>query len=538
MTLQRREDLGKKYNVIYNATRPREFDGQHIKFDGMSPFIILNKHQINAVARTLYGGNTLLAHCVGAGKSFEMIASAMEGKRLGLHQKSLFVVPNHLTEQMGSDIYELYPAAKILVSTKKDFEPTNRKEFCSRIATGDFDIVVIGHTQFEKIPLSVARQEVILEQQIEDITRGIQDAKAQNSERYTIKQLENTKIKLRTKLEKLLSAEKKDSVVTFEELGIDKMYVDEAHMYKNLFLQTKMKNVAGIGQSEAQKSTDMFTKCRYMDELTGGKGIVFATGTPVSNSMTELYTMQRYLQFKTLEKLDLLNFDSWASNFGEKITAIELSPEGTGFRSKTRFSKFYNLPELINIWKESADIQTADMLNLKVPKAEHIIEVTKPSEYQIEMVKELAKRAEWVRQNPSENNRDNMLKITSDGRKLALDQRLANDMLPDNEDSKINKCVENVVKNWEETTEIKGTQLIFSDLSTPHYDGSFNVYDDIKNKLMEKGIPSEEIAFIHDCKNEIQKAELFAKVRSGKIRVLLGSTAKCGAGTNVRATRS
>lgn len=530
----RREILAKKYNEIYNSIRPREFDGKHIKFDGMNPLIKLNAHQSNAVARTLYGGNTLLAHVVGAGKTFTMIASAMEGKRLGLQQKSLFVVPNHLTEQMGGDIHTLYPGANILVATKKDFEPANRKKFCSRIATGDFDIVVIGHSQFEKIPLSALRQEEILKSQIDEIMLAIKDAKEQNGERYTVKQLEKTKKSLETRLEKLSSQERKDSVVTFEELGVDKLYVDEAHLFKNLFLQTKMRNVAGIGQSEAQKSTDMFTKCRYMDELTGGKGVVFATGTPVSNSMTELYTMMRYLQYGTLQRLDLTHFDSWAANFGEKVTAIELAPEGTGFRAKTRFAKFFNLPELINIWKEAADIQTADMLNLPVPEALHTTVVTKPSEFQRNMVKDLADRANAVRKKEVEPNVDNMLRITSDGRKLALDQRLQNDMLSDDPSSKINTCVDNVFDIWKETTGIKGTQLIFCDLSTPHYDGTFNVYDDFKNKLMEKGIPSEEIKYIHDANTEQQKAELFAKVRSGDVRVLIGSTQKMGAGTNVQ----
>lgn len=531
---QRREVLAKKYNTLYNSIRPREFDGQHIKFDGMNPLIKLNTHQSNAVARTLYGGNALLAHVVGAGKTFTMIASAMEGKRLGLQQKSLFVVPNHLTEQMGSDIHILYPGANVLVATKKDFEPANRKKFCSRIATGDFDIVVIGHSQFEKIPLSVARQEEILKTQVEEILLAIQDAKAQNSERYTVKQLEKTKKSLETRLEKLGSQERKDSVVTFEELGVDKLYVDEAHLFKNLFLQTKMRNVAGIGQSEAQKSTDMFTKCRYMDELTGGKGTVFATGTPVSNSMTELYTMMRYLQYGTLQQMDLIHFDSWAATFGEKVTAIELAPEGTGFRSKTRFAKFFNLPELINIWKEAADIQTADMLNLPVPEVIHTTVVTKPSDFQRDMVKDLADRADVVRKKLVEPNVDNMLKITSDGRKLALDQRLQNDMLNDDPDSKINVCVKNVYDIWEESTATKGAQLIFCDLSTPHYDGTFNVYDDIKNKLMERGVPPEEIKYIHDANTEQQKAELFARVRSGEVRVLIGSTGKMGAGTNVQ----
>ncbi len=531
---ERREKLSKKYNQIFNAIRPREFDGQHITFDGMSPFIKLNPHQYNAVARSLYGGNTLLAHCVGAGKTFTMIASAMESKRLGLSQKSLFVVPNHLTEQMGSDIYELYPGAKVLVATKKDFEPNNRKEFCSRIATGDFDIVVIGHSQYEKIPLSAAKQEAILEKQIEDIMLAISDANANDAPRYTVKQLEKTKKSLETKLEKLATQERKDSVITFEELGVDKLYVDEAHLFKNLFLHTKMRNVAGIGQTEAQKSTDMFTKCRYMDEITDGKGTVFATGTPVSNSMVELYTMMRYLQYGTLENLDLTHFDSWAANFGEKVTAIELAPEGTGFRAKTRFAKFFNLPELINIWKEAADIQTADMLKLKVPTAEYITVVTKPSTFQIDMVKNLATRANLVRKREVEPHEDNMLRITSDGRKLALDQRLHNDMLSDNPDSKTNECVKNVLKIMEETNETNGTQIIFCDLSTPHNDGRFNVYDDIKNKLISNGVKSDEIAFVHNAKTEKQKDELFAKVRKGRVRVIIGSTLKMGAGTNIQ----
>ncbi len=529
---QRREELATVYNHTYNSTRPREYDGSHITFEGMTSEIKLNPHQQNAVAHILYGGNTLLAHCVGAGKTFEMIAAAMESKRLGLCNKSLFVVPNHLTEQIGGDVHTLYPGANILVATKKDFEPANRKKFCSRIATGDFDIVVIGHTQFEKIPLSSSRQKAILQEQISEIMYAIQDAKAQNGERYTIKQLEKTRITLETKLKKLSAEEKKDSVVTFEELGVDRLFVDEAHSFKNLMLHTKMRNVAGIGQSEAQKSTDMFTKCRYMDELTGGKGIVFATGTPVSNSMTELYTMMRYLQYETLERQDLIHFDSWAANFGEKVTAIELAPEGTGFRSKTRFAKFFNLPELINMWKECADIQTADMLNLPVPKAEHITVVTKPSDFQVDMVADLAERAEDVRDRKVEPYQDNMLKITSDGRKLALDQRLNNDMLPDDTTSKVNTCIENAFKIWEETADKKGSQLLFCDLSTPKGDGTFNVYDDIKNKLIEKGVPPNEIAFIHDANTEQQKETLFSKVRNGDVRFLLGSTGKMGAGTN------
>lgn len=457
-----------------------------------------------------------------------------EAKRLGLCQKSLFVVPNHLTEQWGGDFLRLYPGANILVATKKDFEPANRKKFCARIATGDFDAVIIGHTQFEKIPLSPARQKAVIQNQIDEITDAIREAKENDGERYTIKQMEKTRKSLSVRLEKLNNESKKDNVVTFEELGVDRLFVDEAHFYKNLFYHTKMRNVAGIAQTEAQKSSDLFAKCRYLDEITGGRGVTFATGTPVSNSMVELYTMMRYLQFDALQERGLGHFDSWAADFGEKVTAIELSPEGTGFRSKTRFAKFYNLPELMNLWKESADIQTADMLNLPVPKAEYITVTTEPSEHQQEMVANLAERADQVRNRTVDPSVDNLLKITSDGRKLALDQRLQNELLPDDPDSKVNACVENICSVWKDSMDTKGTQLVFCDLSTPHYDGTFNVYDDMKNKLIEKGIPPEEIAYIHDANTELQKAELFAKVRKGQVRVLLGSTQKMGAGTNVQ----
>lgn len=531
---ERRETLCKKYNEMFNATRPREYDGSHIRFTGMNPEIALRPHQLNAVAHMLYGRNTLLAHCVGAGKTFEMIAAAMESKRLGLCRKSLFVVPNHLTEQWGGDFLRLYPGANVLVATKKDFEPARRKKFCARIATGDYDAVIIGHSQFEKIPLSAERQEAILNDQIAEIVDAIQEAKDNDGERYTIKQMEKTKKSLEAKLKKLAADEKKDSVVTFEELGVDRLYVDEAHGFKNLFLHTKMRNVAGISQTDAQKSTDMFGKCRYMDELTGGRGVTFATGTPVSNSMVELYTMMRYLQYDTLQRNGHGHFDNWAADFGEKVTAIELSPEGTGFRSKTRFARFFNLPELMSIWKESADIQTADMLKLPVPEAEYITVTTDPSEHQQAMVAELADRADTVRRGDVEPNVDNMLKITSDGRKLALDQRLQNPLLPDDPDSKVNACVKNIFDVWEESTPVKGTQLVFCDLSTPHYDGTFNVYDDIKEKLIGRGVPPEEIAYIHDANTEAQKAELFAKVRRGQVRVLIGSTQKMGAGTNVQ----
>lgn len=486
------------------------------------------------MAHQLYGDNTLLAHCVGAGKTFEMIAAAMESKRLGLCQKSLFVVPNHLTEQWASDFLRLYPGANILAATKKDFEPANRKKFCSRIATGDYDAVIIGHTQFEKIPLSTERQAAMIERQITEIEMAIEAVKAEKGERYTIKQMEKTKKSLSARLSRLNDTSRKDNVVTFEQLGVDRLFVDESHNYKNLFLYTKMRNVAGIAQTEAQKSSDMFAKCQYMDELTGGKGITFATGTPISNSMTELYTNMRYLQYNTLQKLGLGNFDSWAATFGETQTAIELAPEGTGYRAKTRFAKFFNLPELISLFKESADIQTPDMLKLPVPEAEYENVVLKPSEYQKEMVQSLADRAEAVRDRRVDATVDNMLKITNDGRKLALDQRLINDMLPDEDNSKATTCVDKAFEIWEETKEQKSAQLIFCDLSTPKGDGTFNVYEDIRGKLIEKGVPPEEIAFIHDANTETRKAEQFAKVRSGQVRFLLGSTAKMGAGTNVQ----
>ena len=531
---QRREELVKKYNVKFNSTRPREYDGSHLKFPGMTPDISLRPHQKNAIAHVLYGNNTLLAHCVGAGKTFEMTAAAMESKRLGLCQKSLFVVPNHLTEQWASDFLRLYPGANILAATKKDFEPANRKKFCSRIATGDYDAVIIGHSQFEKIPLSVERQERMIDRQIAEIEQSIRDLKASNGERYSIKQMEKTKKSLQVKLEKLHDSSKKDSVVTFEQLGVDRLFVDESHNYKNLFLYTKMRNVAGIAQTEAQKSSDMFAKCQYLDEITGGRGVTFATGTPISNSMTELYTNMRYLQYNKLQELGLGQFDAWASSFGETQTAIELAPEGTGYRAKTRFAKFFNLPELIALFKESADIQTPDMLKLPVPEVDYENVVLKPSDYQKDIVSSLAERAEAVRNREVDSTIDNMLKITNDGRKLALDQRLINPMLPDEEKSKSNMCVEKAFEIWEQTKEQKSTQLIFCDLSTPKGDGNFNVYDDIRNKLVAKGVPREEVAFIHEANTENRKAELFSKVRAGQIRFLLGSTAKMGTGTNVQ----
>ena len=532
--MSRRETLCKIYNERFNSIRPREYDGSHIQFVGMNPEIKLMEHQKNAVAHILYGNNTLLAHCVGAGKTFQMIAAGMESKRLGLAQKSLYVVPNHLLEQWGSDFLRLYPGANILVATKKDFEPANRKRFCSRIATGDYDAVIIGHSQFEKIPLSRERQISLLEDQIADITYSIEAAKEEAGQQYTIKQMEKTKKTLKAKLEKLNDQTRKDDVVTFEQLGVDRLFVDESHFYKNLFLYTKMRNVAGISQTDAQKSSDMFMKCRYMDEITGGKGITFATGTPVSNSMTELYTIMRYLQYDTLMNMGMGHFDSWAATFGETVTAIELSPEGTGYRAKTRFARFFNLPELISIFKEAADIQTADMLNLPVPEAEYINEVLKPSEEQKEMVEAFSERAEQVRGGAVDPRVDNMLKITNDGRKCALDQRLLNDMLPDAGESKVNACVENAFQVWEDGKDTQATQLIFCDLSTPKTDGTFNVYDDVRNKLVERGIPKDQIAFIHEYNTEVKKAELFAKVRAGQVRILMGSTPKLGAGTNVQ----
>ena len=532
--LHRREDLCKIYNERFNSIRPREYDGSHIQFVGMNPEITLMPHQKNAVAHVLYGNNTLLAHCVGAGKTFQMIAAGMESKRLGLSQKNLYVVPNHLTEQWGSDFLRLYPGANILVATKKDFEPANRKRFCSRIATGDYDAVIIGHTQFEKIPLSKERQIAMLEQQIADITFSIEEAGRQAGQNYTVKQLEKTKKSLQAKMKKLNDQTRKDDVVTFEQLGVDRLFVDESHSFKNLFLYTKMRNVAGISQTDAQKSSDMFMKCRYMDELTGGRGITFATGTPVSNSMTELYTIMRYLQYDTLMRMGMGHFDSWAATFGETVTAIELSPEGTGYRAKTRFARFFNLPELISIFKEAADIQTSDMLNLPVPEAEFINEVLKPSEEQQEMVGAFSERAESVRAGLVNPTEDNMLKITNDGRKCALDQRLLNELLPDDETSKVNTCVKNAYQVWEEGKAERTTQLIFCDLSTPKGDGSFNVYDDVREKLVARGVPKEEVAFIHEYNTEAKKADLFAKVRAGQVRILMGSTPKLGAGTNVQ----
>ena len=529
---ERRERLTKFYNERFNSIRPREYDGSHISFDGMNPEITLRKHQVNAIARILYGGNTLLAHEVGAGKTFEMVAAAMESKRLGLCNKSLFVVPNHIVEQFGQEFLQLYPSANVLVTTKKDFETANRKKFCSRIATGDYDAIIISHSQFEKIPMSVERQVAIIQKQIEDITLGIQDLKNNNGEKFSIKQMEKTKKGLETRLAKLNDTSRKDDVVTFEELGVDRIFVDEAHYYKNLFLYTKMRNVGGIAQTEAQKSSDLFMKCRYLDELTGGKGVIFATGTPISNSMVELYTMQRYLQYGELEKRHLQQFDAWASTFGETVTAIELSPEGTGYRAKTRFAKFFNLPELMALFKEVADIQTSEMLNLPVPKANYHNVVIEPSEIQKELVKDLSERAEKIRNRMVDSSVDNMLKITNDGRKLALDQRLTNDMLEDFEHSKVATCADNIYSIWDKTSEDKSAQLVFCDLSTPHNDGKFNVYDDLKTKLIDRGIPEEEIAFIHDANTDARKQDLFNKVRRGQVRVLIGSTQKMGAGTN------
>ena len=550
----RRETLVAQYNELFNATRPREYDGQHITFGGMTPDIQLREHQRNAVAHILYGGNTLLAHEVGAGKTFEMVAAAMESKRLGLCQKPLFVVPNHLTEQWASEFIRLYPSASILVATKKDFERANRQKFCARIATGDYDAVIIGHSQFERIPVSQERQQRLLREQLDDITHGIEELKYQRGEQFSIKQLERTRKQLENRLSKLEAEERKDDVVTFEQLGVDRLYVDEAHSFKNLFLYTKMRNVAGLSQTESQKSSDMFLKCRYMDEITGGKGIVFATGTPVSNSMTELYTMQRYLQYGTLQQKSMSHFDAWASTFGETTTAIELAPEGTGYRARTRFAKFFNLPELMNLFKEVADIKTADQLNLPRPTAHYETVVVKPSAYQQEMVQALSERAAAVHSGSVDPSVDNMLRITSDGRKLGLDQRLMNPFLPDDPGSKVNACVRNIVRIWHEGAAEKLTQLVFCDLSTPRGKAAsekeaadadtllademgsenFNVYDDIRARLIAQGIPQEQIAFIHEANTEVRKKELFAKVRSGQVRVLMGSTAKMGAGTNVQ----
>ena len=531
---ERREQLTKMYNEKFNSLRPREYDGSHMSFVGINPEITLRPHQVNAIAHILYGGNTLLAHVVGAGKTFEMVAAAQESKRLGLCQKSLFVVPNHLTEQWASEYLQLYPSANILVATKKDFETKNRKKFCGRIATGDYDAIIIGHSQFEKIPMSIERQRAILQQQLDEILEGISELKRNRGDNFSIKQLERTKKTVKQKLEKLNDQSRKDDVVTFEELGVDRIFIDEAHYYKNLAAFTKMRNVGGISQTEAMKSSDLYMKCRYLDELTGGRGVVFATGTPISNSMVEMYTMQKYLQYGTLRRNDLIHFDAWASTFGETVTAIELSPEGTGYRAKTRFAKFYNLPELMAMFKETADIQTADMLNLPVPEAHYHNIVLKPSETQKEMVARLSERAERVRNKMVDSSVDNMLLITNDGRKLALDQRLMNDMLPDSETSKVGACADNVFDIWQRTAEQKSTQMVFCDLSTPHGDGKFNVYDDLRDKLIAKGIPAEEIAYIHTANSEAQKKELFGKVRSGQVRVLIGSTQKMGAGTNVQ----
>lgn len=531
---ERRERLVNKYNELFNSTRPREYDGSHITFSGMTPEIKLRTHQLNTIAHTMYGGNTLLAHQVGAGKTFEMVASAMESKRLGLCTKSLFVVPNHLTEQMGAEFLRLYPAANILVATKKDFEAKNRKRLCSKIATGDYDAVIIGHSQLEKIPVSQERQERMMKNQIAEITEGIESLGKSHGAGFSVKQLEKTKKNLEAKLDKLINSPDRDNVVTFEELGVDKIYVDEAHCFKNLFLYTKMRNVAGIQQTEAQKSADLYIKCQYLDELTGGKGIVFATGTPVSNSMTELYTMMRYLQADKLKQMGMNNFDAWAANFGEAVTAIELAPEGTGYRAKTRFSKFFNLPELMNVFKEAADIKTADMLNLPVPEAHFHNVVVKPTDTQKDMVSDLSERAKLIHDKAVDPTEDNMLKVTNDGRKIGLDQRLINPLLPDESGSKINACVDNIFSIYDRTTEQKSAQLVFCDFSTPKNDGTFNLYDDIRDKLIHKGVFREEIAFIHDADTEVKKKELFSKIRQGKVRILIGSTAKCGAGTNIQ----
>lgn len=531
---ERRNRLVRYYNDTFNSVRPREYDGSHITFGGISPEITLRAHQVNAIAHILYGGNTLLAHKVGAGKTFEMVAAAQESKRLGLCQKSMFVVPNHLVGQWASEYLRLYPSANILVTTKQDFETGNRKKFCGRIATGDYDAVIIGHSQFEKIPMSIERQREQLEKQLDDIERGIDDVQASKGEQFTVKQLMKTRKAIKTKLEKLNDTKRKDTVIDFEQLGVDRLFIDESHFYKNLYLYTKMRNVGGIAQTEAQKSSDLFMKCRYLDEITGNRGTVFATGTPVSNSMVELYSVQRYLQYDTLAQNGLQHFDSWASTFGETVTALELAPEGTNYRAKTRFAKFYNLPELMQMFREVADIQTADMLKLPVPKVNYHNIKTKPSEIQTEMVASLAKRAEKVRARLVEPNIDNMLKITNDGRKLALDQRMIDPMLPDDPESKVNACVDNVYRIWEEHADTKATQLVFCDLSTPKNDGTFNVYDDMREKLIALGIPAEQIRFIHEATTDAQKKELFGKVRSGEVRVLFGSTPKMGAGTNVQ----
>ena len=545
----RRQKLVAQYNQEMNSIRPREYDGSHIVFAGMNPEITLREHQRNAIAHVLYGGNTLLAHEVGAGKTFEMVGAAMEAKRLGLCRKSLFVVPNHLTEQWASEFLRLYPSANILVTKQKDFETKNRKKFCARIATGDYDAVIIGHSQFEKIPISQERQEALLKNQIEEISTGIWELKANRAERFTVKQMERAKCSLEGRLEKLQAEHKKDDVVTFEELGIDRLFVDEAHSYKNLFLYTKMQNVAGLATSDAQKSSDMFAKCRYMDELTGGRGVIFATGTPVSNSMTELYTMQRYLQYDRLQEMGMVHFDCWASRFGETVTALELAPEGKGYRPRTRFSRFFNLPELMNIFREVADIKTADQLHLPVPEVEYHNIAAKPSEVQKNLVQELSERAAEIHSGSVSPDVDNMLKITSDGRKLGLDQRIINPAFPDDPKSKVNLCIGNILQVWKDGEADKLTQLVFCDVSTPQaavkakstaldplgsVPGPFTVYEDIRAKLIAQGVPSEQIAFIHDANSEAKKKELFGKVRSGQVRILLGSTAKMGAGTNVQ----
>ena len=559
---ERRQILVRQYNEEMNSTRPREYDGSHITFGGMNPAITLREHQKSAIAHVLYGGNTLLAHEVGAGKTFEMVAASMEAKRLGLCQKSLFVVPNHLTEQWASEFLRLYPSANILVTTKKDFETNNRKKFCARIATGDYDAIIMGHSQFERIPISRERQERLLYEQIDEITEGIAEVQASGGERFTVKQLERTRKSLEARLEKLQAEGRKDDVVTFEQLGVDRLFVDEAHNYKNLFLYTKMRNVAGLSTSDAQKSSDMFAKCRYMDEITGNRGVIFATGTPVSNSMTELYTMQRYLQYERLQELNMTHFDCWASRFGETVTALELAPEGTGYRARTRFSKFFNLPELMNLFKEVADIKTADQLNLPTPEVEYHNVVAQPTEHQQEMVKALSERASLVHSGTVDPSQDNMLKITSDGRKLGLDQRIVNQMLPDEPGTKVNQCVENIMQIWRDGKADKLTQLVFCDISTPQakapaskaaktldnpllhalegavplpeQEPTFTVYDDIRQKLIAQGMPADQIAFIHEANTEVRKKELFSKVRTGQVRVLLGSTAKMGAGTNVQ----
>lgn len=530
---QRREELTQIYNRLFNSIRPREYNGDHLEFPGMNPEITLRKHQKDAIAHILYGQNVLLAHVVGAGKTFEMTAACMELKRLGLAQKPMFVVPNHLVEQWGAEFLQLYPSANILVATKRDFEKKNRKKLFSKMATGEYDAIIIGHSQFEKIPMSIERQKMNIENEIEEITNGISSLKANNGERFTIKQLERTKKGLKAKLEKLNKNDRKDDLITFEEIGVDRLFVDEAHFYKNLFLFTKMNNVSGLSTTDAQKSSDLYLKCRYLDEITGGKGVVFATGTPISNSMTEMYTMQRYLQYSTLVKHNLQHFDCWASTFGETSTSIELAPEGSGYRMKTRFSKFFNLPELINMFKEVADIKTADMLNLPVPNAHYQNVAVKPSDIQKELVESLGERAQKIRDGTVDPHEDNMLKITNDGRKLALDQRLINELLPENKNSKVNACIKNILKIYHETVEEKSTQLVFCDMSTPRND-AFNVYDEIRNKLLEEGIPESEIAYIHNAKTDVKKKELFSKVREGKVRILIGSTGKMGAGTNVQ----